>query len=187
MKKLVLSLAAAAALAGSAFTLTAIAAPDGPGGPGAERMAEPGFLFGAKLAGMKAALKLTADQEKLWPAFESAVQDANKARMEAMKSWRDEREGAERPSPVAMMTEMSDHLAKASEELKKIADALQAALRQPRRRPEAPLRPAAAHAARGRPAFGRLARRAWSGRPEAALTPRGVARARLAGDARPPH
>ena len=124
MKKLILSAVAAAAIAASAFTLTAIAAPDGPppqDGPGHARF-EPGFILDAKLAGMKAALKLTPDQEKLWPPFEAAVLDAHKARMEAMHAMREEREADERPSPIARMTEISDHLAKASEEIKKIAD-----------------------------------------------------------------
>ena len=39
-------------------------------------------VFDAKLIGMKAELKLTADQEKLWGPFEAAVQNAAKARME---------------------------------------------------------------------------------------------------------
>jgi Spy/CpxP family protein refolding chaperone len=120
MNKLVLSAVAAAALAGSAFTYSAIAAPDA---PSPAMQADAGFLFEAKLAGMKAALKLTPEQEKLWPAFETAARDANKARMEAMREHRDEMEKGERPSPVAMMTEMSDRLAKASQEIKQVADA----------------------------------------------------------------
>ena len=40
-----------------------------------------------------------------------------------MREWRDEREGDERPSPIAMMNKMSEHLAKASENLKKVAEA----------------------------------------------------------------
>ena len=123
MKKLMISAAVVAALAGSAYSLTAFAAPDAEPGPAQERMADRGFLFDAKLAGMKAALKLTPEQEKLWPAFEAAVHEAQKARMEAMKQMRDEREGADLPSPIAMMSEMSDHLAKASQEIKKVADA----------------------------------------------------------------
>ncbi len=123
MKKLVLSAIAAAALAASAYSLTAIAATDAPDGAATHQMRDAGFLLDAKLAGMKAALKLSADQEKLWTPFETAVRDGVKARREAMREWRDERDGDERPSPIAMMTHMSDHLAKASENLKKVADA----------------------------------------------------------------
>jgi Spy/CpxP family protein refolding chaperone len=120
MKKLFVSTAAAVALAGSAFTYAAIAAQQPPPPP---EMADQGFVLDAKLAGMKAALKLTPEQDKLWPAFEAAVQEADKARVGAMQERRAEREKGERPSPVAMMSEMSDQLAKMSEELKKVADA----------------------------------------------------------------
>jgi len=117
MKKLILSAFAAVALAGSAYTITAIAAPEA-------AIQEAGsFLLDAKLAGIHAALKLNADQEKNWAPFEAAVRDAARARMEMRKAMREEREGDARPSPIAMMTEMSDHLARASEELKKVADA----------------------------------------------------------------
>ena len=123
MKTLVLAAVAAAALGGSAFTYNAFAAPDSGDAPQMRRMADRQYMLDAKLAGMKAALKLTAEQEKLWPAFETAVRDAAKMRMEAMQAHREEMKGGERPSPVAMITEMSDRLAKASDELKKIADA----------------------------------------------------------------
>jgi Spy/CpxP family protein refolding chaperone len=123
MNKWVLSTAVAAALAGSAFTYTAVAAPDAADAPQAHRMAERGFLLDAKLAGMKAALNLTPEQEKLWPAFETAVRDAAKARREAMMARREGMEEGQRPSPIAMMTQMSERLAKASDEIKKVADA----------------------------------------------------------------
>jgi Spy/CpxP family protein refolding chaperone len=123
MNKLVISAIAAAAIAGSAYTLSAVAATDAPEAAGPHWMAPAGFMLDAKLAGMKAALKLTPDQEKLWGPFEAAVRDGVKARREAMHAWREERESDQRPSPIAMLTEMSDHLAKASDTLKKVADA----------------------------------------------------------------
>ena len=43
-------------------------------------------LLDAKLAGLKAGLKLTSDQDKLWPPFETAVRDAAKLHMDHMKS-----------------------------------------------------------------------------------------------------
>ena len=43
-------------------------------------------LLDAKLAGLKAGLKLTPDQEKLWEPFEAAVRDAAKMRMEHMRA-----------------------------------------------------------------------------------------------------
>jgi len=119
MKKLAISLLVIGGLAGSAYTLSAIAAPDG----ARHEHADFGFLLDAKLAGIHAALKLTPDQEKNWAPFEAAVRDVAKDRMEARKAWREKEEGDERPSPIAMMTHMSERLAKASEEIKKVADA----------------------------------------------------------------
>jgi hypothetical protein len=46
-------------------------------------------LLDARLAGLKAGLKLTADQDKLWPPFETAVRDAAKLHMDQMKSMMD--------------------------------------------------------------------------------------------------
>ncbi len=68
-----------AMVAVSAFALTAGAAPaDTTVGPaGMERMqhwaADREAVLGAKVIGMKAGLKLTAEQEKLWGPFEAAT------------------------------------------------------------------------------------------------------------------
>jgi hypothetical protein len=72
---------------------------------------------------MKAALKLTPDQEKNWAAFESAVRDAAQARREAFKEMRQAWSGDARPSPIERMTAAADRLAKASSEIKAIAEA----------------------------------------------------------------
>jgi zinc resistance-associated protein len=131
MKKLVLSAIAAAALTGSALTLNAVAAEDNPGPPGVEQMmANQGLMLDAKLIGMKAVLKLTPEQEKMWAPFENAVRDGMKMRMDMMKmrmetmgAMREKMQSGQRPSPVDMMMRMSDHLAKASEAIKRVADA----------------------------------------------------------------
>jgi hypothetical protein len=73
------------------FALAAPAASDESSGPmGMERMqhwaADHEALLDAKLAGLKAGLKLTSDQDKLWPPFETAVRDAATLHMERMKS-----------------------------------------------------------------------------------------------------
>ena len=80
-----------AALAVCTFAPAAPAASDESSGPmGMERMqhwaADHEALLDAKLAGLKAGLKLTSDQDKLWPPFETAVRDAAKLHMEHMKS-----------------------------------------------------------------------------------------------------
>ena len=46
-------------------------------------------LLDSRLAGLKAVLKLTPDQEKLWTPFEAAVRDAAKMRMEQTKAMMD--------------------------------------------------------------------------------------------------
>jgi len=78
MKHVLTSLAA---LAFCAFGVGAVAAPAESAGPaGMERMqhwaADHEAMLDAKLAGLKAGLKLTSDQEKLWAPFEAAVRDA---------------------------------------------------------------------------------------------------------------
>jgi hypothetical protein len=126
MKKLVVGVLAAVALTGSVFALGAAAAPADPSSPAGEMraMAEArGFMLDARLAGMKAALKLTPDQEKNWAPFEAAVRDAAKARMEEMRAMHEAMRGAERPSPIDHMNMMADHMAKASADLKAIASA----------------------------------------------------------------
>lgn len=123
MKKIVVAALAAAALGGSALALGAAAAPgDAPPAPGDAREAG-GFMLDAHLAGMKAALKLTPDQEKNWGAFETAVRDAAQARRDALREMREARGGDERPSPIERMNAMADHLAKTASEIKVIADA----------------------------------------------------------------
>src|SRR5579863_4039054 len=81
-------------LAVGVFALAAQAAPDE--SSGAMRMekmqhwaADHEALLDAKLAGLKAGLKLTSDQDKLWPPFETAVREAAKVHMDQMKSTMD--------------------------------------------------------------------------------------------------
>jgi Spy/CpxP family protein refolding chaperone len=124
MRKLVLTSLTAVSLAGSAFAYNAFAAPgDAPDAPPMHGMENGGFMLDAKLAGMKAALKLTPDQEKLWSPFETAVRDAAKERREAMHEMREKMRDDERPSPIERLNQMSDHLAKVSSELKLVSDA----------------------------------------------------------------
>ena len=125
MKKIVIVALAAAALGGSALALGAAAAPGDSPPPGdARAMSEArGFMLDAHLAGMKAALKLTPDQEKNWAAFEGAVREAAQARREAMKAMRESWRGDQRPSAIDRMTAAADRLAKASTEIKAIAAA----------------------------------------------------------------
>jgi hypothetical protein len=80
-------------------------------------------LLDAKLAGMKAGLQLTPDQEKLWAPFESAVKDAAKARMEAMGQMMQARERSERMSPIDHLDAIADRLSRGADDVRKIAGA----------------------------------------------------------------
>jgi hypothetical protein len=77
--------AAAAALSASGFDITAAAQSDQQPTHAelVERWAE--AALDAQLKGMKTSLRLSADQEKLWGPFESAVKDGAKARLVARK------------------------------------------------------------------------------------------------------
>ena len=105
----------------------AIAAEDDRQSSRAERMqqwaADRETMLDAKLAGMKAGLGLTADQEKLWGPFESAVKDADKSRMDAMGQMMRMRAEGERMSPIDHLEAMADRLSQGATNVKKIADA----------------------------------------------------------------
>jgi hypothetical protein len=82
----------------------------------------------ARIAAVHAGLKLTADQEKLWPPVEAAVRDFAKlridranARMDAEKS--DSRDSQKLDDPVARLRERADNMATTAAAMKKIADA----------------------------------------------------------------
>jgi hypothetical protein len=86
----------------------------------------------ARIAAVHAGLKLTADQEKLWPPVESAVRDFVKlridranARMKAMDDARAQGQDQPKPedNPVARLRDRADNMAASAAAMKKIADA----------------------------------------------------------------
>ena len=85
----------------------------------------------ARIAAVHAGLKLTADQEKLWPPVESAVRDLVKLRIDRanarMKAQDDAQagDGQQKPddNPVARLREHADNMAASAAAMKKIADA----------------------------------------------------------------
>ena len=79
----------------------------------------------AKIAAVHAGLKLTADQEKLWPPVESAVRDLVKMRIDRAKA-REEaaaKPDDQRPDPVTRLRDRAERMAATASALKKIADA----------------------------------------------------------------
>jgi hypothetical protein len=81
----------------------------------------------ARIAAVKAGLKLTADQEKLWPPVEAAVRDFAKLRIDRanarMNAQRDDSKDAQKPDPVTRLRDRADTMATTAAALKKIADA----------------------------------------------------------------
>jgi hypothetical protein len=126
MKKVLLAGTAALVLAGS----TAVYAQHRPWFHDHMRMsAEDRTAFAdARIAAVHAGLKLTADQEKLWPPVEAAVKEFAKlridranARMNAMRD--DDRDRQSPRDPVARLRDRADAMGATAAALKKIADA----------------------------------------------------------------
>ena len=93
-------------------------------------------MLDAKIAGVHAGLKLTSDQEKLWPPVETAVRDFAKLRIDranarmkaqgnAQGNAQGDAKGQEQTTddPVARLRERADNMAASAAALKKIADA----------------------------------------------------------------
>jgi hypothetical protein len=82
----------------------------------------------ARIAAVHAGLKLTPDQEKLWPPVEAAVRDFAKIRIDRanarMAARSDDSRDAQQPDdPVARLRQRADNMATSAAALKKIADA----------------------------------------------------------------
>jgi zinc resistance-associated protein len=74
----------------------------------------------ARIAALKAGLRLTPDQDKNWPAFESAVRDMAKTRADRWAMRRNEQPAAD---PVERLRRHADALGIAAAGLKELADA----------------------------------------------------------------
>ena len=74
----------------------------------------------ARIAALKAGLQLTAEQEKNWPAVETAMRDLAKQRADRFAS----RANAERPKdPVERLMRHAESMERRGAALKKLADA----------------------------------------------------------------
>jgi hypothetical protein len=85
-------------------------------------------LTDARIAAVKTGLKLTPDQEKLWPPVEAAVRDLAKLRIDRanarMDARRDDSQEAQKPAdPVARLRERAETMATTAAAMKRIADA----------------------------------------------------------------
>jgi zinc resistance-associated protein len=121
MWKTVLAGSTALAIAGATLAY----AQQGPAGrdfaPRWRPSAEDISAFGdARIAALHAGLKLTAEQERNWPAVESALRDLTKQR----SAWFAARASADRPKdPVERLALRADVMTQRGAALKKLADA----------------------------------------------------------------
>ena len=80
----------------------------------------------ARIAAVHAGLKLSPDQEKLWPPVEAAVRDFAKLRIDranARMNAKPDDEQQKPDDPVARLRQRADNMATSAAALKKIADA----------------------------------------------------------------
>jgi hypothetical protein len=77
----------------------------------------------ARIAGLKAGLQLTPDQEKNWPAVEQAIRDMAKARQERMAAWRERAKEEKGEDALAHLRARADGMTRRAAELRKLADA----------------------------------------------------------------
>jgi zinc resistance-associated protein len=109
---------AAAALSASGFIISAAAQSDEQPTHAelVQRWAEAGI--DTQLKGLKTSLRLTADQEKDWGAFESAVKDAEKARVLALQ-----KEQSSSLSPMDRNSAKAERIEQGQADLEKIVEA----------------------------------------------------------------
>jgi hypothetical protein len=126
MKKFAIAGIAALAIAGS----TAVYAQHRPWFQHHERMSseDRAAFTDARIAAVKAGLKLNADQEKLWPPVEAAVRDFAKLRIDRanarMNAQRDDSKDSQKPDdPVARLRDRAETMATTAAAMKRIADA----------------------------------------------------------------
>jgi hypothetical protein len=82
-------------------------------------------LADARIAAVHAGLKLTPDQEKLWPPIDAAVHDLVKLRIDRANARMQAREDdtQKQEDPVARLRQRADNMSATAAALKKIADA----------------------------------------------------------------
>jgi zinc resistance-associated protein len=125
MNKNILLAAAATSLFWFGVSSDSLAAPPEHPGERHELSGEDKAAFtDAHIAALKAGLKLTAAQEKNWPAFEAVLRDVAKARAARVAEWRERaKEHLEHPNLIEGLKEGANALTARAGEMEKIADA----------------------------------------------------------------
>lgn len=75
----------------------------------------------ARIAALRAGLRLSADQDKLWPSVEDAIRGLVRQRREQMREWRESRTQRNDDIPT-MIRGVADRQAARAEGLRKLAD-----------------------------------------------------------------
>jgi hypothetical protein len=129
IKKTIAATAIALTLAGAGFALAQQASSRDAQGP-RFNTEDAAALTDARIAGLKAGLKLTPEQEKNWPAVETAMRDLAKQRADRMKDRGDRRasrqagDNARRdPDMIGRLRSGADAMTARADSLKKLADA----------------------------------------------------------------
>lgn len=124
MRKFAIAAVAVLAIAGS----TAVYAQHRHWGHGFSRMSpeDRSAYADARIAAVHAGLKLTAEQEKLWPPVEAAVREFAKLRIDranARMTSKDDSSQQKPDDPVSRLRERADSMATTAAAMKKIAEA----------------------------------------------------------------
>ncbi|MCK0208074.1 Spy/CpxP family protein refolding chaperone [Starkeya koreensis] len=128
MKRTIIAATAAALLASVTFGIAApeLRSSERPR-PTPEQIAEfAGAMSDARIAALKAGLRLDAEQEKLWPALESALRESAQERIDQRaerRAEKAERSKGERPDVVQRLQARADDLLEKGGSLKKLAEA----------------------------------------------------------------
>jgi hypothetical protein len=130
MKRALIATAMAVVLVGgSAIAYKAYARYDGWGhGRHHARMStdDMGAFADARIAALKAGLRLTAEQEPLWPPVETALKELAAKQIERREEFRslrgDRDESRERINPVERLRKGADRMSEMGADLKKLAD-----------------------------------------------------------------
>ena len=80
-------------------------------------------LVDARIAALRTGLRLTAEQEKNWPAVESAIRELAKQRAQVAAQRRENRERGVRPDPIERLRASADMMSERATGLKRLADA----------------------------------------------------------------
>lgn len=134
MKQAIIAATAAALLSSSVLAYAAAPGPANGAAPAEQQKQERwkpsaedrAALTDARIAALKTGLTLTPDQEKLWPAVETALRDVAKDRAARMAAFAGRpRDARQQPDPIARLRFQADMMNKRAADLTKIADAAQ--------------------------------------------------------------